>query len=289
MRRKDFVIGDIPAGYRVYDVDLTPAKGPVTVLGHSSDQELPVVARWGATEINLPDNSLWWHNKLEKLLLSAVVRAAGDERLVVVLPRVRSDREINGWVWDSSANVEVAFHAGDGINDVLASQQYIVPIYFDEGIFGDDPLSREGLVVFDAAANMRMGYYSHFSDEAVHVADCYCASWVDKDRLAVLMYNDGFPIVVIDMQKLTQEVWKTPDIVHGSDAISFNGDRVFFYSPYDTPGQETGLHDSVLAWQLGAPDASVVGKIESSNRVHGLPGGRFLAVNPDGYTILSFD
>lgn len=47
----------------------------------------------------------------------------------------------------------------------------------------------------------------------------------------------------------------------------------------------------MVKWRLGGTDWNIVGEFVSDEppNLRGLPGGRFIAVQPDGYTILSFD
>ncbi len=46
--------------------------------------------------------------------------------------------------------------------------------------------------------------------------------------------------------------------------------------------------DDVVEWRPGESTWRVIGEWPA-RQLRGLPGGRFIAVQPDGYTILSFD
>jgi hypothetical protein len=45
----------------------------------------------------------------------------------------------------------------------------------------------------------------------------------------------------------------------------------------------------VYEWRLDTGDVTSIGRWPWEQHLRGLPGGRFIAVQPDGYTILSFD
>ena len=70
-----------------------------------------------------------------------LVRAAGRGRALLADSRVDrkkswfKKKKPNGYLVDSSGNVEGVFTFGDGIQDVLVSPDDIVVMYFDEGIF----------------------------------------------------------------------------------------------------------------------------------------------------------
>jgi hypothetical protein len=54
----------------------------------------------------------------------------------------------NAWVIDDAGTMAFSFSIGDAIEDVLANGNQIVATYFDEGVFGNDPLSQNGIGTF---------------------------------------------------------------------------------------------------------------------------------------------
>jgi hypothetical protein len=315
MRREDFQLDGIPDGYQVYDVDLTPSGRPVPVLGHRSDEHAPVFAVLHGVAVNLPDGSVWRHVS-GRLLLSPIVRCAGEDRLIVVKRRARTDREMNAWVWNSAGEVEAAFHAGDDVEEVLASDERIVVCYGDEGMTGDVALSKEGLVVLSLQGELLLGHYSRFGPR--DSLDVWFHSAARLGREEVVLHADvhrACKLVLLNIGDASQEVLEIPRPLHGADAITGNGDAIFFHgllpSGYPTPPALAWLtgdlsrdaiegyiqpfrEDHIVGWQRGSGEMRAVGlypheSVTKHPPLRGLPGGRFIAPHPEGYTILSFE
>src|SRR3990172_7447290 len=138
MKREDFKIEGIPEGYRVYDVDLTPSGRPIAVLGHETDKARPVFVRWHGVDVPLSEDPLWWNEHLQQLLLEPIVRAAGEDKLVVVAHSPEGRHDVNARVWNTRAEVEAAFHGGEHVQEVLVSEDAILLFYDDQGQTGDD-------------------------------------------------------------------------------------------------------------------------------------------------------
>lgn len=204
------------------------------------------------------------------------IRCLAPRKVVIVNPRTRMGRN-NGWVLSLADGTRREFFAGDGIADVLASQDKIVITYFDEGVYSGIPPGDEGVAMFTTSGELWAGYRSSLASNAVDVSDCYAACWRDNSHIAFFPYTE-FPLVIWDVQTLEQEMQPTPQELHGSSAIAVSHDRVLFFSPYKT--------NAILAWSPGK-EPSLVG--HHPGPLRGLQGGRFLSCGTHGFTIVECD
>lgn len=283
MRREDFTIDGIPEGYIVYDVDLTPSGEPVVGLASLQDGRVSAFARVGDTDIGIPDGLV--RHLSAGTFVGPQIRVIGEDKILV--RRGNPDPmggDAYGQILSRSGPVGSEFPMGEP-RDVLTNSRWIVATYNDQGIFGNVPLSKEGLNVFDSAGLYQWGHASTFGNNPP-IAEVYAASWVDTEEIVFFPYTD-FPLVRLFLRERRQEILSTPDLLHGSDAISIAGDTAYFYAPYKRDA-------SLFAWRIGTAEARELGEFLDPNkgrpnRLRGLPGGRFIAPKPDGYTILSFD
>jgi len=314
MKREDLVIEDIPDQYQVYDVDLTPSGQLAVVLGHRTDRTRPVFVRWRGTEIPLPDDSLWWDEYRNCLCLSPLVRAS-DEFLTVVKPLARSDRENNGWLWNRSGAVEAAFHAGDNVEELLASDDLMLLFYGDEGQTGDISLSREAMVVMSSSGETLWGHRTQFGGKECFDTWFHAAVWEGRDDIAVFAdVQHKCAFVRLNVRGKSQQVWRPPGPIASPDAVTTVGDKVIAHGSGlidEKDGQgmlqlypkdawvrelvESGLRrEHIYEWIPGTATWQVVGEwpwqvTNEQLSFRGLASGRFIAPKPDGYTILSFD
>ena len=239
------------------DLDIAPFGGWIGVIGRQS-------LSFSGREVELPQPCMY-----------PQVAATDSETAVVVDSRTRY-LEKNAWVVTSSGEVKAQFYAGDAVQDLLATDTFIAVTYFDESALGGE-IESNGVNIFDLDGNLLFGYTSFFAGEAVDIADCYCACLAGKNRVLFSPYTE-FPLVSLDVRMRTQKIWRIPENLAGSDALTTLGDKVYFHSPYS---DEHGIYE----WQF---DSEVANKIGSySGRLRGLSGGSFLAVGKNGYTVLS--
>lgn len=198
-----------------------------------------------------------------------MIRCLEPERVVLVNPRAQMGR-MNARVLSIENNSTREFYAGDGIEDVLASQDTIAVTYFDEGIYGGAP-SNEGIAIFNSSGELRAGYRSTLGSDAVSIDDCYAACWESNSHIAFCPYS-GFEFVSLDVLTLEQKVEATHRRLYGSAAIAVSQDKILFYKrPY------------ILAWAPGR-EPSLVGHYY--DRLRGLLGGRFLAHGTNSFTVI---
>jgi hypothetical protein len=178
----------------------------------------------------------------------------------------------NAWIIDFTGAIKANFSVDDAIQDVIVTKDFIVVTQFDEAAIGGD-----GVCVYDFQGNRLFNYHEVFGANSVEIFDCYAASLVKENQIIFCPYTE-FPLVLFDIETKTQRIWKTPDEIHGSDAITMLNDKVYFYSPYS---EQTGIFE----WQIGSERTEKIG--EYSSYLRGLPNGKFLARNNSGYTIIS--
>jgi hypothetical protein len=203
------------------------------------------------------------------------IAAMDDETVFLVNSRVWTEK--NGWLITSSGEVKANFYAGDAIQDILISSRFIVVTYFDESALTSPGIEGNGVAIFDLKGNFLFGYRELFTDEAVDIADCYAACWGGDSHLLFFPYTD-FPLVAFDLESKTQTLWEPPDIVAGSNAITALDEKVYFHSPY---ADKAGIYE----WKMGSQSAVKIGSW--SNRIRGIRHGKFLALESDGYQVLS--
>lgn len=291
---------------------MSPSGQSVAVLGHRTDRTQPVLARWHGIEITLPDDSLSWHDYHKKLILYPIVRATGDELLTVVKRRASNDREINGWLWNGSGTVEAAFHAGDNVEEVLASDDLILLFYGDEGQTGDISLSREAMTVMSLSGETLWGHRTQFGGKGGFDTWFHAAVWEGRDEVAVFADVDHkCAFVRLQVRERRQEIWRPPLPIATPDALTTTRNEVILHGcGADTVGQDflesfqayPGVREliasnvkreHIIDWLHGGTTWQVIGEwpwdITRHPTLRGLPGGRFIAPKPDGYTVLSFD
>ncbi len=86
-------------------------------------------------------------------------------------------------------------------------------------------------------------------------------------------------MVLLNIEVRTQQIWETPNLLKGSNAVTKLDEKVYFHSPYK---DQTRMYK----WETGSEKAEKIGE-HSSYFVRGLPNGKFLSRNDSGYSIIS--
>jgi hypothetical protein len=176
-------------------------------------------------------------------------------------------------------NAEAGFlRIGDCIENLLVVGPRLVVAYFDEGVLGGLSPADEGVAVFEQDGSMIFGYHSVFGYDEAQIYDAYATCGLDDWRIAICSYgkNPSFPLILLDFEKSSRQIYPTPEPLHGSSALTLEADDVIFWSPYK---DKTGIY----RWRIGNENYDRIGEHEGSLR--GLTGGRFLSKRPDGYSI----
>lgn len=228
----------------------------------------------GVTDFSDDEQSVYFGKnqvRLSEKVKFPIVRAIDDETVLVANSRAWSQN--NAWIISASGEVKSNFAAGDAIENIVITKDFIVVGYFDEAAcYG------EGLTVFDFQGNEVFGYEEAFGKEAVSIYDCYASALVKENQIIICPYTE-FPLVFFDIETKTQQIWETPAAVHGSSAITKLNDKIYFHSPYS---DKFGIYE----WKIESEKAEKVDEY-SNYFVRGLPEGKFLAKGDSGYTIIS--
>lgn len=206
----------------------------------------------------------------------AMIRRIDSDTALLVNGRITVEGEINAWVVRSDGSVPAAFSVGDGVQDILVSENQIVVTYFDEGVHGSPGPNNEGVALFTTTGQFEWGYHTRFAHGILRIIDCYCATWITDDVFAIVP-DDEFPFITIDLRSMQQKECPVPVRVHGSSALTVKEDLVYFHDPYNDKG-------SVFRWRIGSKHVEKIG--EHSGLLRGMRGGMFFEERAAGYTIV---
>jgi hypothetical protein len=127
-------------------------------------------------------------------LAHCMVQSMPDGGVLVVGRRHRRSGP-NAVVFDASGTPIRSGNLGDGIEHVLATPTGHVWVgYFDEGVYGDDPVAHHGIVRFTPA--LEPDWLYPFDTGFGVVDDCYALNVTGE--AAWSCYYNGFPVVHID-------------------------------------------------------------------------------------------
>jgi len=203
-----------------------------------------------------------------------LVRFIDSGHIVVVSQRALRDagRSFIARV-DGAGQIPLA--AGDGIQDVIVLGDLIAVTYFDEGVFSGIAPSEQGIAFFDFHGQLFAGYRSLFGSDAVDIVDCYAACRVDHHTVGFSAYL-GFDLAWASPRGRKHGVQPLPTDLHGAAAITFQRDRVYLFSPYNSKGKVLEYNDGAMR-EIG----------RHSGPLRGLEHGRFLANGEHGFTLMT--
>jgi hypothetical protein len=148
--------------------------------------------------------------------------------------------------------------------------------YFDEGVFGDDPLSQCGIAVFGLSGERLWGWNSSVLADRLMVYDCYAAGLTEDDAtLGAFLYSDyelspSYAFGMLDLEARTVELHAVPDRLNRTKALSAAHDGAWLFA--------VGRSDEqyVVAWRPG--DAGYAAARTSVHLTRGLGDSRFLSI-----------
>lgn len=142
----------------------------------------------------------------------------------------------NGRVYSRDGKLLREFALGDAIGHLQTTRHAEVWTgYFDEGVFGDDPVSACGLAAWDAHGAVIFRYQPDAGLDAI--CDCYALN-VASERETWLCYYTDFPLVLLREQRIVAH-WNVP--VAGAHAFAVHGRHVLFADGYAQRGTYTLL------------------------------------------------
>ncbi|MCD7035345.1 TetR family transcriptional regulator [Metabacillus sp. GX 13764] len=161
-------------------------------------------------------------------------------------------------ILNTNGEIQNSFNGGDGIQDIVASEEGIWISYFDEGVFGSG-ISTEGLVLFSYDGTPEFKYHSELID-GPPIAECYAIGKAGSSLLWLFPYTD-FPLICVNPVEKTLISYEVPEVLHGSNAICVRGFYAYFYEPYHSEGE-------LYCWKIGKSKPEIIGEIPG--RVRGL-------------------
>lgn len=178
---------------------------------------------------------------------------------------------------------------GQDIEDINVVGRWVV--------IGLGDISMRGVLLLPTLGHSKIYYEDFFGEDAVSTVDCYALCKGEKDVLYFFPYTE-FPLVRWDLRTMSQLVTPTPEVVEGAKAISIQGNDCYFYSPFDDEDFDPDFpkhtifevrENNFYRWEIGTDTVQMVGEFpKSRGKVRGLPGGTFLVVEADSYSVICF-
>lgn len=242
------------------DVDISDSGSWVGVFRRDKDT---LVVRFDGEEFVIPQS-----------LRCPLIRFLGHNQILLVDSRSQEE-QVNAWIFGFDGVMLKEFPAGDRISNLVCTQSIIAVSYSDEGILSSNPLSQEGLYIFDHSGNPCFGYKTQLGEKAVDITDCYALCEGKAETLWFYPFEE-FPLVSLHPIKREQTLFSTPALLEGSTAITTHENVCWFYSPYDRRG-------GIFKWEEGGVVADEVAK--SAGPLRGLFGGRFVLTERQKFTV----
>lgn len=236
-----------PAG-SIVDVDLSPSGKPAALIATGKERRLAVEGRTVAEHID-----------------ASFVRWLDDHRVLVV--RARNDRVRENATCYGGDGSEL-WHAAldDGVEDVIALDRSFAVTYFDEGVFGDRTVAREGIAVFDHSGKFQRGWNSRPPGE--FLSECYAAAPLSGAAFVFCAFA-GFKLVHFDVVQWKAKVY---DLGRRPAAVTGLADGNLAVVDLDR---------NVFAFNVLTEERERIGSLRSRTRVRGIRDGRFLEIGFD--------
>lgn len=258
-------LADVFYGYEAFDIN--ESKEWLVVIKKGSEKFL---LAYKDSKFELPRNCKF-----------PISRFLSNDKALVVSSRIQNQDEINVWIISlADGKIIKEFSVGDGVNDVAVLEDYIAISYFDEGVFSSISPSNQGLAFYNHNGEYQYGYLENVADP-VDIADCYAICKVGANKLAFCAYT-GFEVVLLKVDSKSQEIFESPEKLHGAGAITLKGNVAFLKGPYEDKKTE---RQSIFAYNLETKTDRNLGVIQGQY-CRGLPDGKFLSYQ-DGNIVIS--
>ncbi len=209
-------------------------------------------------------------------------------------PRVRAIDEARillsaaqwSWIVSGVGEVERTLEIGGDVNDVLASESFIVAAFGDQSGFVEEPHPFEkALVVLDGAGEYLFGYHDRFREAAADAYSAEAVCWLADHTIGFVSYP-GSELVRLDLATREQEVVRLPDDIVGSSAMSGASPFVFFHGAFERRHGAFERSRTIWRWRPGSGERPVaIGEFDGHLR--GLRDGKFIASGAREFAILS--
>lgn len=152
----------------------------------------------------------------------------GADLLLICVPAGRSAGTLNGRVYSREGRLLREMALGDSIEHVQTTLKGAIwTAYFDEGVFGDDPVSAHGLAAWNAQGECVYRYQPDLAG-LDSICDCYALNVAD-DRETWLYYYTQFPLVLLRGHRVVR-YWNVP--IAGAHAFAVHGEHALFTGGY---------------------------------------------------------
>jgi hypothetical protein len=187
----------------------------------------------------------------------------------------RTQKSDNGYIFNFNGKLIKSFLAGDGIEDIIVHRNKIVITYFDEGIYGNNEPSTDGLAVFNFEGQQEFGVNSSAGNMVID--DCYC---ICKHQInSVLFYAySALKVFALNLDTFKIECFETPIDFLGASAMSSTADKIIFHSSYQDKR-------SFFLWDRNKKEVTKFG--DYSLGLTGIKNGKFLIYGDSEYTIIN--
>jgi hypothetical protein len=161
------------------------------------------------------------------------VQPLGDDRWLLARVVAEDEEDRNAHVYGDDGRIIRSLHLGHGISDIQVSEDGNIWVGFaDIGIYGDDPISRSGLVCFDGKGRAKFEYSQVVSANIPGMDDCYALNVASRDEVWVYYYP-AFSLVRLKNNRVERFGKQTP--VSGAKAFAVTHGHALFAGSYDDP------------------------------------------------------
>jgi len=172
----------------------------------------------------------------------------GADLLFVGVPLDRAGEGArNGRVYSRDGRPLRELHLGAGIEYVQTTREGAIWTgYFDEGVFGDDPVSQHGLAAWNGDGECVYRFQPDLAGLDT-ICDCYALNVAD-DRETWAYYYTQFPLVLLRGHRVAR-YWNVP--IRGAHAFAARGEHALFTGGYRE-------HDTLALLKLGEAEQCAI-------------------------------
>lgn len=153
----------------------------------------------------------------------------GADLLLVSVPPGKPVGAANGKVYSREGRLLRELVLGHGIEHLQTTRKGAIwTAYFDEGVFGDDPVSAHGLAAWDSSGECTYRFHPDLAG-LDYICDCYALNVAD-DRETWLYYYNQFPLVLVRECRVSR-YWNVP--VAGAHAFAVRREHALFTGGYE--------------------------------------------------------
>lgn len=136
---------------------------------------------------------------------SLIQRLPGDLWLLANRNGRKADTK-NGSIFDQYGKCLGRLSLGDGIQDLQVTESGAIWVgYFDEGVYGGDPLSHSGFVCLREDGSKTFDFLSLALDQKLEpISDCYAFNAISDDNVWMYYYTGNVLVNIQDGNVVTQ-------------------------------------------------------------------------------------